>query len=101
MNIGNLEGTDDYGDRSPTLVCDYSENDLNLLFLKSKQMEQENGGDATHLGTLRGDLNSHSSPGKVSGNSGDKFNQMTRLDDEEENVDFIAMFNQYQMQQRN
>lgn len=24
------------GDRSPTLVCDYSENDLNLLFLKSK-----------------------------------------------------------------
>lgn len=95
MDIDDLEGVDDYGDRSPTLVCDYSENDLNQLFLKSKQMEQEHGGDASHLGNLRGDLNSHSSPGKISGNSGERFNQLTKLDDEEENVDFIGMFNQY------
>ena len=91
MDIHDLEGIDDYGDRSPTLVCDYSENDLNQLFLKSKQMEQEHGGDAN----LRTELNSHSSPGKISGNSGDRFNQLTKLDDEEENVDFIGMFNQY------
>ena len=43
-------------------------------------------GDYSYAGQT--DLNSHSSPGKS------EFNQMTKLDDEEENVDFIQMFNQ-------
>jgi hypothetical protein len=29
MDIDDLEGIDNYGDQSPTLICDYSENDLN------------------------------------------------------------------------
>jgi hypothetical protein len=47
------------------------------------------GGPQTELNSLQ-----HSSPGKSD------FNQLLKLDDEEENVDFIQMFNQYQMQQR-
>ena len=74
---------------SPTLVCDYSENNLNQLFMKSKAMALEVG-DYSYAGQT--DLNSHSSPAKS------EFNQMTKLDDEEENVDFIQMFNQYQIQ---
>ena len=58
MDIDDLEATDNYGDQSPTLICDYSENDLNQLFLKSKQMEQEHAGDPTQFGPLHTDLNS-------------------------------------------
>jgi hypothetical protein len=53
-----MDDTDNYGNRSPTLICDYSENDLNQLFLKSKQMEQEHGGDLGQLGPIHTDLNS-------------------------------------------
>jgi hypothetical protein len=56
--------------------------------MKSKAMALEVG-DYSYAGQT--DLNSHSSPGKS------EFNQMTKLDDEEENVDFIQMFNQYQI----
>lgn len=45
-------------------------------------------GDVSYAGHT--DLNSmHSSPGKSSGGAGDTYNQLTKLDDEEENVDFI------------
>ena len=40
-------------------------------------------GGNTELNSMK-----HSSPGKYSAN-GDTYNQLTRLDDEEENVDFI------------
>ena len=75
MDLDDLDDADNYANRSPTLICDYSENDLNQLFLKSKQMEQEHGGD---IGPLHTDLNSqmlsNSSPGKISANSGDRYN---------------------------
>lgn len=43
-------------------------------------------GQHTELNSLQ-----HSSPGKSD------YNNLAKLDDEEENVDFIQMFNQYQM----
>ena len=49
--------------------------------------ENSYGQQHTELNSMQ-----HSSPGKS--------DQLTKLDDEEENVDFIQMFNQYQMQQR-
>ena len=67
-----------------TLICDYSANDLNQLLLQSNEANDE----MTQLNSL------HTSPGKQS--SADKYNQLTKLDDEEENVDFVSLFNQYQ-----
>ena len=65
-----------------TLVCDYSVNDLNQLLIQSNEQHEE---------TEHNSLNT--SPGKVS--TGDKYNQLTKLDDDEENVDFMQMFSQY------
>lgn len=60
-----------------TLICDYSANDLNQLLFQSNEAND----DMTQLNSL------HTSPGKQS--SADKYNQLTKLDDEEENVDFV------------
>lgn len=85
-----------------TLICDYSENELNQLLLNTNEaMALDNADDGKMLQANHGSQRTqHSSPGKQPGASlaaanAEKYNQLTRLHDEEENVDFIQMFNQY------
>jgi hypothetical protein len=66
-----------------TLICDYSLNDLNMLMMSNQEVDSPEG----------------HSPQK--GFSTDKFNQLTKLDEEEENVDFMQMFNQFQRTGKN
>lgn len=68
-----------------TLLCDNSINELNFLMMG----DLYNGGDSNQY-----------SPSPNKGLSADKYNQMTKLDEEEENVDFMQMFNKFQNQKK-
>lgn len=69
-----------------TLICDYSVNDLNQLMFSGQDNDlQIPSGYSTSM-----------QPSPVKGISNDKYNQLTKLNDDEENVDFMLMFNQFQ-----
>lgn len=69
------------GESDATLLCDQSINELNMLMMN----ELYNADSANY---------SQASPDK--GLSADKYNQLTKLDDDEENVDFMQMFQHFQ-----
>ena len=82
---------------SATLNCDYSENDLNQLLMSAEVSPgrvgyQEESPDSRGK-RVASATNEHGST--------DKYSQLTRLQEDEENVDFMQMFQQYQLQQRN
>lgn len=85
-------------EQSPTLICDYSENELNQLFFN-----QYGSLGTGHYGGESQSI-TNSSPGKRSmgaaSSPADRYHQLTKLDDEEENVDFIELFTQYQMERQ-
>ena len=79
---------------SATLICDYSVNDLNqLLFTCNEQTDNSE----LHSQQTSPMKTSSKKQYKTTG-SPDKYNQLIKLDDEEENVDFMAMFNQFQQE---
>ena len=93
---------------SATLICDYSENELNQLMLntseamamesaaqgwESRKLETSAGKKVGAYGTDRGSTSNNNE-------SAEKYNLLTRLNDEEENVDFMQMFTQYHMQRQ-
>ena len=78
-------------------MCDYSERELNQLLVNtSEAMAADRAGpaDATTAGKNLGAFGGAAGPDDPL----EKYNQLTKLDDEEENVDFLQMFNQYHMQ---
>ena len=93
---------------SAALVCDYSENELHQLLVNTSEAlgaelatpgRDAGKADLTagkHLGAFGSDLGSASN----TNDSPEKYNLLTRLNDEEENVDFMQMFHQYQMQKQ-
>ena len=85
-----------------TLVCDYSENELNQLILNTTEAMGLDLGthpdESSRIGETPGKRigalgSSTASPSENA--SAEKYSQLTKLHDEEENVDFIQMFNQY------
>ena len=76
--MSEYKGSDDV-----TLICDYSINELNQLMFSQQESDLIiPSGYSTSL-----------QPSPVKGISNDKYNQLTKLEDDEENVDFMLMFN--------
>ena len=86
---------------SATLICDYSEHDLQQLLLNTSEAlgldYVQPGPEREYSQATPKDFGAFGSAtaSQLHDSSTKQYNLLTRLNDEEENVDFLQMFNQY------
>ena len=86
---------------SATLICDYSEHDLHQLLLNTSEAlgldYVQPGPEREYSQATPKDFGAFGSAAasQLHDSSTKQYNLLTRLNDEEENVDFLQMFNQY------